>query len=181
MTAPTINRRGRQTPVRDQGDRPACVGFAVSAAHEWMAGDGLLRSAEDGLWAGHQVGGPAHCEATAVQFVLLGLARHGHASETAWPYGNPRWLAERPPAALDPANRRHLPAWRTLPGVSLPVIAAALIRGAAVVLTIRVVRAAWLRGDGFIDAEPGRKTPGLGVTLFSRSASPRVTAVSRDV
>ncbi|MPZ66707.1 MAG: hypothetical protein GEU83_14750 [Pseudonocardiaceae bacterium] len=160
MTVTATDRRSRQTPVRDQGDRPSCVGFAVSAAHEWMATGDVVRSPEDALWAGHQEGGVAHQEATSVQLALAGLSRLGHAFEYAWPYGRPPWPADRPRDALDATNRRELPSWRTIATLDFTAIAAELGGGAAVLLTLGVVRSVWLYGDGVIDAEPGRRTPG---------------------
>ena len=47
-----IDPRPPQTPVRNQGDRPTCVAFATSAAHEWAAGEPVHRSPEDAMWAG---------------------------------------------------------------------------------------------------------------------------------
>src|SRR4051812_34383797 len=110
------NYRDAQTPVRDQGTRPTCVAFAVSAAHEWMDGTGEIRSAEDALWAAHQEGGPPTREDTSVRLALAGTARLGHAEEDAWPYGNPAWPATRPALAHDPDRRRDLPVWHELSG-----------------------------------------------------------------
>src|SRR5689334_17804864 len=95
------DHRPVQTAVRNQGDRHTCVGFAVSAAHEWMAQDGVIRSPEDVIWAGHQEGGPSTKEATSVRLALVGLKRFAHATEKAWPYNNPAWPADRPRAATD--------------------------------------------------------------------------------
>jgi hypothetical protein len=72
-----IDYRKLQSPVRNQGDRPTCVGFAVSAAHEWLARDEVTRSPEDVIWAGHTQGGPAKKPETSVRFALAGLQAHG--------------------------------------------------------------------------------------------------------
>lgn len=160
-----IDHRPAQTPVRQQGDRPTCVGFAVSAAHEWMAADATVRSPEDVIWAAHQAGSPAGREDTSVDFALVGLSTHEHATETAWPYGMPPWPADRPAAATAPINRRPLPAWRRLPSTSASKIAVELAAGMAVVLTVRVVVAAWLAPGGVVDAEAGRKSPGVHAVL----------------
>jgi hypothetical protein len=149
-----------QTPVRHQGDRPTCVAFAVSAAHEWMAGDNIERSAEDAMWAAHQIDTVPGREEVAVAWALDGLHQHGHSTEQAWPYNTPFWSEGRPAAALQPANRRDLPTWRLLDDPSFDCIAATLDAGHAAILTLKVVRSAWRHPDGTIDADPGRKTPG---------------------
>jgi hypothetical protein len=160
-----IDHRAAQTPVRHQGDRPTCVGFAVSGAHEWIAGDGVARSAEDAIWAGHQVASVAAREETSVAWSLEGLERHDHATEAAWPYGNPHWSMGRPAAANQSATRRTLPRWSELTAATFESVRGALRNGNAVILTLRVVRSAWRGPDGLIDAEPGRKTPGNHAVL----------------
>jgi hypothetical protein len=151
--------------VRHQGDRPTCVGFAVSAAHEWIARDATIRSAEDAMWAGHKMHDVPGREETSVRGALEGLAAHGHCTETAWPYGSPRYTSGRPEAALDPANRRGLPRWRVLGTLTVPAIRAELERAHAVILSVKVVRSAWRQAGGKIDAPPGQKTPGNHAVL----------------
>lgn len=160
-----IDHRAQQTPVRNQGDRPTCVGFAVSAAHEWMAGDQTVRSAEDAMWAGHQVGGVPGREETAVTWALTGLQMHQHASEGAWPYGKPRWTSGRPPTAVQAGNRRALPGWRQLGPITMEAVRDQLADGRAIVVTLGVVRAAWRHPGGMIDAEAGRATRGNHAVL----------------
>lgn len=147
-----------QSPVRQQGERPTCVAFAVSAAHEWMAGEDAHRSPEDALWAGHQVLHIPGREETSVAAALQGLTSHEHASEGAWPYGQPAYPATRPTAAEQAVNRRALPAWRAMPATDIQVVRTELERPAAVLLTVRFVHGAWRAADGVIDAPPGRKT-----------------------
>lgn len=157
--------RPSQTPVRNQGDRPTCVAFATSAAHEWMDPDHMIRSVEDAMWAAHQVGGVPGREEISVNWALVGLQRHAHSAEAAWPYGVPRWPDGRPVAAQQPANRRALPGWRMLSDVGFASISGTLDDGHAVILTVRVVRSAWRRADAIVDADPGRKTPGNHAVL----------------
>jgi C1A family cysteine protease len=157
--------RALQTSVRNQGDRPTCVGFAVSAAHEWMARDNIIRSPEDVIWAGHQEGGPAAQEATSVRLALAGLKRFAHTSEKAWPYSNPRWPADRPLAAADENELRELPQWRQLDDYGLPSIESELVEGHAVLLTLAFVPAAWRLAGGVIDIESGRRTRGNHAVL----------------
>lgn len=157
--------RPAQTPVRHQGDRPTCVGFAVSAAHEWIADDSTIRSPEDAMWAGHEVHDVPGREETSVRGALEGLAAYGHCTESAWPYGSPRYTSGRLSTALDPANRRTLPRWRALGTLTLPAIRAELEQAHAVILSVRVVRSAWRVASGEIDVPPGRKTPGNHAVL----------------
>ena len=154
-----IDLRSDQGPVRDQGDRPTCVAFAVSAGHEYLAGDGAQRSTEDAMWAGHQVGTAPGREDISVRWALDGLTAHEHASEQAWPYGNPRWPSGRPASALEPTNRRGMPSWRRLQQPSFSALREQLANGHAVLVSVRFVPAAWRRADATIDSEPGRKAP----------------------
>jgi hypothetical protein len=141
--------------VRDQGDRPTCVAFAVSAAHEWMEAAGQLRSPEDALWAAHQEGGPPGREDTSVALAMAGLARLDHADEPAWPYGNPRWPADRPATAQLDGSRRALPPWRQLAN-DWDELAREVDDGNAVVLTLAFVPMAWRVTE--VDAPPTAKT-----------------------
>lgn len=159
------DHRSAQTPVRNQGDRPTCVAFAASAAHEWHAADATVRSPEDAMWTAHQVAEIPGREETTVSWALEGLARHDHATETAWPYGAPRWSAGRPAAALDAGNRRGLPGWRELGRASFEKLSDDLDAGRPIILTVAVVPAAWYHDDVLIDAEPAHKTPGNHAVL----------------
>ena len=155
-----VDHRDLQTPVREQGERPACVGFAVSAAHEWMAETNDLASPEDALWAAHQEGGPPDQEATRVELALAGLDSHGHAMEEAWPFGSPAWPASRPDAAMDSNARRVLPHWRSLGKASPGDVALRIEAEQAVILSLHVVRSAWRDPAGRVDAAPGRRRVG---------------------
>lgn len=157
--------RSDQTPVRQQGDRPTCVAFAVSAAHEWRAADSAIRSAEDALWAAHQVNEIPGLEATTVAWALQGMKDHGHAIEAAWPYGQPRWSTGRPEAATNADNRRRLTAWSEITPLTFETVERELRIERPVVLTLRVVLSAWHYGGGVVDAGPGETTPGNHAVL----------------
>lgn len=158
MTNPLItvmDHRGLQTPVRDQGTRPSCTGFAVAAAHEWMR-PSQVRSVEDVLWAGHQIDGPSLVENTRVEWALEGLTAYRHSSETSWPYGAPSFPAARTGRARDTANQADFVGWRRMGPVTAQAVAAELGTGSAVVLTLSVVPGTWTTQT--IDADPARKT-----------------------
>lgn len=161
-----IDLEAEQTAVRQQGDRPTCVAFAVSGAHEWMGHDDEQRSPEDAMWAAHQAMPPQLMgEETSVRYALEGLEVHEHATEAAWPYGSPIWREGRPEAALNGANRAACPEWHRLGDATIPTIRGELMSERAVVLTVGVVRAVWLEGGGVIDAPAGGKTPGNHAVL----------------
>lgn len=156
-----IDFESEQTAVRQQGDRQTCVAFAVSAAHEWAQTGTEILAPEDALWAAHQqMPSQFNGDETSVNYALAGLDSHQHASEAAWPYGNPDWRSGRPPEADNLANRRALPRWRRLDRTTIKSIRGELQTDRAVVLTVGVVLAAWRRPDGFIDAPAGQKIPG---------------------
>jgi Papain family cysteine protease len=155
-----IDHRPAQTLVRNQGDRPTCAGFAVSAAHEWVAADGELRSPEHAIWAGHQVRSVPGREETTIAWSLKGLSHHQHATETAWPYGQPPWTAGPPANALKQANTRALPPSNRLAPPWFDAIREALVIGDPVILTIGVIQPLWQTPTLMIDAGPGRKTQG---------------------
>lgn len=159
------DHRATQTPVRDQGDRPTCVAFAVSAAHEWRASDQIVRSTEDAMWAAHQVAEVPGREETTVSWALEGLRLHAHATEQAWPYGTPRWSHGRPGPALQDTNRRALPSWQDLGPATYATVTAQLAAGHPVVLTLGVVPAAWYHDGDTVDAAPKAKTPGNHAVL----------------
>lgn len=165
----TSDHRLIQTPVRDQGSRTACVGFAVAAAHEWMR-PSTVRSVEDVLWAAHKIGGDPSVEGTTVEFALQGVQRHRHAEEAAWPYGFPAFPGDRPDDAKDTTRQVELTAWHALATLDLDSIAEEVARGSAVVLTLAVVPGAWPM-SGYVDAPVGRKTPGAHAVLAVGSAT----------
>ncbi len=136
------DQRPAQTPVRDQGDRPTCVAFAVTAAHEWMAGSGEDLSPEHAHWAAKARDGHAG-EATTAQAALTGIAEERHAVELAWPYGQPAWPAPPPPEASLPSNLRTPGTWRRLGTPTIGELSDLVAQGVAVILTVRFVPAAW--------------------------------------
>lgn len=162
MALPAVDHRPAQTPVGDQCDRQTCVAFAVTAAHEWMAGDGgTLLSQEFAQWAGKSRDGLPG-DATSARWILSGLQEEGHARGSTWPYGAPEWPAGPPPAALIQADRLVLGRWRRLAAPDVTTIADEVAQGFSVILTVAFVPNAWLNlADGsLIDAPPGQRTIG---------------------
>lgn len=155
------DHRSQQTEVRNQGaGRQSCVGFAISAAQEWHDRAGELLSPENAIWAAHETGGDPHLEVTTVERACEGLTTHAAVPETVWPYANPSFPAERPVDALDPGNRRGLPAWERISPPSHAAIEGALTAGRPVIVTLRLVPRAWFHNHNEIDAEPGAPIAG---------------------
>lgn len=105
------------------------------------------------------MGGAPDDESTSVEFALAGLEMHRHASESAWPYGCPKFPSARPTphSALDLSR---LPPWHQLPlATGFDDVAAVVTAGVAVILTLEHNHAAWLAAhdSGVVDAPPGSK------------------------
>lgn len=150
-----ISFRSAQTPVRNQGPRPTCAAFAVTAAHEWMRGAIEHLSEESCLWSATRLG--ATGGATSIRRGLEGIAADGQATRADWPYGNPPWPGD-PPAPADDAAKRLQPGdWRALGRPTLRDLETVLTAGRAVLLSVRFVPDAWFGSSatGFVDAEPG--------------------------
>jgi C1A family cysteine protease len=154
------DHRNAQSAVRQQGERRACVAFAVAASQEWRRDVDEQLSIEDVLWSAHQVGGPPGREETSVQLALTGLDQHGHAIEAAWPYGEPPWPADRPALAKEPRQQRSPADWHRLALLDFGAVARCLADGLAVVLTVRFVPLAWRDPTGLIDSARGAVVAG---------------------
>jgi hypothetical protein len=165
-TGYVIDRRAAQTPIRAQGDRPTCAAFAVTAAHEWMAGDLPELSTEFALWVAKARDGIPG-QATTVAAVMDGIHSEGQALELSWPYGNPPWPAAPPPPALRRETRRQPGGWHTLTQLDPDAIGAELLADTAVILTVGFVPQAWITAaaDGWIDASGGSRPVGAHAVL----------------
>jgi hypothetical protein len=153
MAMTGFSLREQQTDVRDQGDRPTCAVFAVTAAHESTSDEECDLAEESALWSANRVSGRPTPHAT-VAHTLEGIAVDGQALESDWPYGNPAHPAAPPAAAAKKENRVSPGPWRSLPNFRPPTVEATLRAGEAVMLTLGFVPRAWLSaaGDGFVDA-----------------------------
>ena len=147
-----VDRRGEQTGVRDQGDRPTCSAFAVTAGHEWLCRDLPDLSEEFALWAAKARDGLGG-EATTIAAALSGAIDEGQALEGDWPYGTPAYPAPPPLIARDRLRRRQPNSWRSLDG-SLDRLREAIIQGRqAVVLRLAFAPRAWAYSTrGWVDA-----------------------------
>lgn len=147
--------------MRNQGPgRQTCVGFAVSAALEWCAGDGKVLSVENVIWAAHRAGGDPAAEMTSVQYACNGLDAHAATVEPSWPYGDPPFPSDRPAAAVDPVNHRANAPWERIDPPRLDDIESSLQAGRPVVVTLRFVPRAWSDLTGVVDAPHGATIAG---------------------
>jgi C1A family cysteine protease len=144
--------RSAQTEVRSQGQRSTCAVFAVTATHEWMAGDRPDLSEEDALYSAKQLE-PGPGDATWVSNALRGVHGEGQALTEDWAYGNPHHSHGRPTAARNAARRRRCGPVGDSPASTVADLARVLVSGQAAILTVRFVPATWAaaRGDGWID------------------------------
>jgi C1A family cysteine protease len=123
-------------------------------------------SAEDAIWAGHQTHSIPRTIATTVKYSLEGLDRYRHATEAAWPYGNPQFHAGRPASAHEVAAQRDLPKWRVLTELTIDAIEQELATGHAVITSFQVVVPSWRTHPlAQIDADPGQVTNGIHAVL----------------
>lgn len=102
-----LDLRDRQSPIKDQGRRGACVAFAATAGHEMLRADGEDLGEEFLHWAAKQRDGlPGATEGTTLAAAAGALAELGQPPEDLWPYDDTRdqWaLTYRPPDGADAA------------------------------------------------------------------------------
>jgi len=141
-----------QTEVRTQGERSTCAVFAVTAAHEWMAGNRPDLSEEDALYSAKRIEASPG-DATWVSSALRGIEGEGQALSEDWRYGKPHHTKGRPVAATNPTRRRRCGPIGEDGATSVADLAGLLVSGRAVILTVRFVPATWAaaRAGGWID------------------------------
>jgi C1A family cysteine protease len=90
-----VDLRDKLDCARDQGSRPTCMVFAVSAAHEFKRGASEYLSAEYLFYSGAQRTHKDPKQGLTRNAVRDALRHDGQPLETAWPY------LEAPPDAAD--------------------------------------------------------------------------------
>lgn len=78
--------RARFGQVRDQGRRPTCMAFAMSAAHEFLQVSKDPLCPEWLYFHGIQISGDPPDAGLANQTAIAALKTHGQPNEEAWPY-----------------------------------------------------------------------------------------------
>jgi C1A family cysteine protease len=97
---PKIDLRDRLGPVRDQGQRPTCIVFATSAAHEAHRQESNHLSPEYLFFAGAQRSHKDPTRGLTSDATRSALVNDGQPDEQAWPYSptTPESATWRPPS-----------------------------------------------------------------------------------
>ena len=138
-----VDLRDIAGPVRDQGDRPTCLSFATSAAHEFKLSSEQL--APEALYRFAQQYDGCPCDGSTVFGVTAAIEYRGQCLEVDWPYGeveaiNPEAAYFRAACVLGEESLLEFALTSLATGIS-PVIALQITE-------------AWLDvgSDGFIDS-----------------------------
>ncbi len=148
----SVDLRGQLASVRDQGERPTCLAFAVTSAHE------LARSSrvdepddlsEEALYWGCKTVDGQWQPGTSFLSAATALAKWGQPTEDVWPYDQDRddSMAYAPPSGVEPGDgwfRGEL----TSVELDLDVLRRFLAEGRVVVIGI-------LLTSGFFDPDDG--------------------------
>jgi len=145
-------------PVRDQGQRPTCLAFAVSDGHAALRDGWVPLSCEYVFFHAQRRSGRQPTQGVLLPAMLRTLDEDGQPAEAGWPYlaKLPADLAKwTPPADATPVYRRA----SEPSGSSIDAIIAELDRGAPVVTLLRLSRSFDFIGpNGLVDQAPG-ETP----------------------
>jgi hypothetical protein len=139
--------------ARDQGPRPTCMAFAVSAAHEASRGSTYYLSPEFLFFSGAQRSHGDPKRGLTPAAVADALLKDGQPAEEAWPYGQtvPDIGTWKPPKKCDPVFKASVTfAWRTLAEVR------ALILSGVPALLLMTLTTAMYRPDaeGIVRSNP---------------------------
>jgi C1A family cysteine protease len=138
---PPSDLRGLMAAIRDQGKRPTCVAFAVSAAHELSRADGgavnMDLSEEALYWGSKQTDGDL-VPGTRFHSADSALRKWGQPLEAAWPYAPGRDDSQPYPTIASAGEPSWLKgALRDIP-VTVPAITAELCANRAVAVGLRL-------------------------------------------
>lgn len=148
--------------VRDQGPRPLCLPFAVSASHEaaraQLAAAGAEMLAVEPLWQHCVQAGVASHRGTTLHAVTNAVSSTGQPTDAVWPYNNTLGAGTEPtPVTAATAN------FMTVDGIEVPLvhdgieapIEAALAIGLPVVVVVELTdQFDHPAADGEIDLPP---------------------------
>jgi hypothetical protein len=167
MTTITVKMdlRSMFGPVRDQGQRPTCLAFAVSDLHAALRGDWSSLSCEYIFYHAQKRARREPTEGVTLPSILEALRDDGQPHEAAWPY-----LAELPadltqwgpPVGVAPLLRRA-----GEPGKdTVESVIEELDQGRPVLTLLRLSASFdWAKGDGVVDPGANEKPD-----LFRRHA-----------
>jgi len=102
--------RSKLGEARDQRQRPTCLAFAASAAHEASRATTEYLSIEYLFYIGSQRSHGDPNRGLSEAAIRAALHENGQPAETSWPYEqeSPDVATWKPPAALDPCYRAAL-------------------------------------------------------------------------
>jgi C1A family cysteine protease len=151
--AELIDFRDKLGPARDQGQRPTCLAFAATAAHEkdrLEIDSSQIELSEEMLWWGCKLNTVTGSNGTSFSVIATALITWGQCRSTDWPYDRNRsdtGIDYAPPQkALAPG--RCLRADTTIGVIDIEAIKQALRKGHAVVIGI-------ILSDGFFAPTDG--------------------------
>jgi len=115
----SIDLRKRMTPVGDQGIRPTCVAFALTACHEFVYELSPKKLSKDSLhWKCVCIDGSAN-NGVSVNTAILVLKKEGQHLEEDWPY-IPH-LDELTWESLQPPKLNGKPVFKVARGISMRI------------------------------------------------------------
>jgi len=115
----SIDLRKRMSPVGDQGIRPTCVAFALTACHEFVYELSPKELSKDSLhWKCVSRDGSAN-NGVSVNTAILALNKEGQHLEKDWPYIP--YLDELTWASLQPPKLNSKPVFKVARGISMRI------------------------------------------------------------
>jgi C1A family cysteine protease len=161
-------RRKLEKAVKDQGERPTCVAFAVTTLHEHLISTAAQAQAEIDLseeflyFRCKQRDGLLNSGGTTLRAASESLRLDGQCREDLHPYQRVNKLLSVPSvAAVHDARARTLGLMKPV-GLTLDLIKECLTQEAPVVAAIEIFRTAWFAGSDGLVAMPraGEKAVG---------------------
>ncbi len=149
-----IDLRGQLGEARDQGPRPTCLVFAVSAAHEASRGASEYLSPEVLFYSGAQRSHRDPSLGLTQTAVRDALQHDGQPLEGAWKYlpATPGVLAWKPPTLAEPTHKAPL----SFAPRSIPEIRQVLERRVPVLLVVALTVAMYTPDQhSVVRARPG--------------------------
>jgi C1A family cysteine protease len=158
----TVDLRNKFGPVRDQGERPACMAFAASDAHSFARNSLDALSAEYAFYhAVHRQLTPDRTKGVSFSAMVDTIATDGQPLESGWPYlsdlqANDPWT---PPVSPGTLYRRNT----TTIANALKEIVDALLAGSPVVIGMEI-------GNSFYDLSADDVLPAANEAVAGRHA-----------
>jgi hypothetical protein len=144
-------------PIRDQGQRPTCLAFAISDLHAGLRGPWAALSCEYLFYRAQQRANRKPNEGALLSSMLDAVRHDGQPHETGWPYLSTlhadlsQWV---PPAGLAPFFRRA----GEMGKHTADAIVLELDQGRPLIVLLRLSWSFdWVRPDGIVDEVAGEQ------------------------